>query len=202
MRVLVLEAEPGAAADAVQELEAHGHAVVRCHEEGRPAFPCAGLAGGGDCPLEVGGVDVAVTVRRHARSAPTPSEDGIACALRARVPVVVAGESMYNPYSVLGGVTVGTDDLANAIAEVVRDARPEHSRVALEALRASLEVNGVTTEGANARVWRTRTGLHAVLELDESASPWVRDIVAVRVTGALRTYDAGAPQIDVSIAPV
>ncbi|MFM7270248.1 MAG: hypothetical protein ACKO2C_01265, partial [Actinomycetes bacterium] len=51
---------------------------------------------------------------------------------------------------------------ANAIAEGVRDARPDHSRVAYDAMLASLDANGVTRAGANARVWRARTGLHAV----------------------------------------
>lgn len=201
MRVLVLEGEGGAATDAVTELEAHGHAVVRCHEPGAPAFPCAGLAGGG-CPLEGDGVDVALTVRSSAAGAPSPTEDGIACALRARVPVVVAGAGDANPYAAFGGTTVGATDLAGALAEVVRDARPDHSRVACDAMLASLDANGVTRAGANARVWRARTGLHAVLELDESIPLRVRDIVAVRVTGALRAYDPRAAQIDVSVAPV
>ena len=124
MRVLVLEGEGGAATDAVTELEANGHAVVRCHEPGAPAFPCAGLAGGG-CPLEGDGVDVALTVRSAATGAPSPTEDGIACALRARVPVVVAGAGDANPYAAFGGTTVGATDLAGALAEVVRDARPD-----------------------------------------------------------------------------
>ena len=68
MKVLVLEAEPGAAADSIARLEASGHEVVRCHEAGDAAFPCAGLHADRACPLEGDGVDVAVTVRRHPRS--------------------------------------------------------------------------------------------------------------------------------------
>lgn len=202
MRVLVLESEPGAATDAVVELEANGHAVLRCHESGAAAFPCAGLARDGGCPLDGEGVDVAISVRPHGGADPTPTEDGIACALRARVPVLVAGAGAVNPYAEFGGTEIGAAELSDAIAEVVRDARPEHSRIALEALRASLAANGVTERGANARVWRNRSGLHAVLELDESVPTKARDIVAVRVTGALRAHDPNAAQIDVSVAPV
>lgn len=202
MKVLVLEAEPGAAAESIATLEAGGHEVVRCHEAGEPAFPCAGLHDAGACPLDAGGVDVALTVRRHARSVPTPHEDGAVCALRTRVPLVVAGEAGLNPYDALGAIEAGGRDLESVLAEAVRDARPEHSRVALDALVASLMANDQTTDGANARVWRARTGLHAVLEMADTVPVKVRDMTAVRVTSALREYDRSAAQIDVSIESV
>lgn len=202
MKVLVLEAEPGAADDSIATLEAGGHEVVRCHESGMAAFPCTGLHDDGACPLEAGGVDVALTVRRHARSVPTPHEDGAACALRTRVPLVVAGEAGLNPYEALGAIEAGSRDLESVLAEAVRDARPEHSRVALAALVASLRANDQTDDGANARVWRARTGLHAVLEMSETVPVKVRDMTAVRVTSALREYDRNAAQIDVSIESV
>ena len=201
MRVLVLEAEPGAADEPIATLEAGGHEVVRCHEAGETAFPCAGLHDPGACPLE-GGVDVALTVRRHPRSVPTPHEDGVACALRMRVPLVVAGEADRNPYADLGAIEAGERDLESVLAEAVRDARPGHSRVALDALRQSLVANDQPTEGANARVWRARTGLHAVLEMAECVPTKVRDMAAVRVTSALREYDRHAAQIDVSVEGV
>jgi hypothetical protein len=202
MKVLVLEAEPGAAADSAARLTASGHEVVRCHVAGEAAFPCVGLDSGGTCPLDDGGVDVAVTVRRHARSVPTPHEDGVACAIRNRVPLVVAGEAGLNPYTRLGAITASEDDLEHVLAEAVRDARPDHSEVALGALIASLRANDQPTDLANARVWRARTGLHAVLEVGESVPTRVRDVAAVRVTGALRAYDRFAAQIDVSIEAV
>lgn len=202
MRVLVLEAEPGAADESIATLEAGGHEVVRCHEAGAAAFPCAGLHEAGSCPLDGGGVDVALTVRRHARSVPTPHEDGAACALRMRVPLVVAGEAGLNPYADLGAIEADDRDLETVLVEAVRDARPDHSRVALDALRASLVANEQPIDGANARVWRARTGLHAVLEMAESVPTKVRDMAAVRVTSALRQYDRYAAQIDVSVEGV
>lgn len=202
MRVLVLEAEPGAAEDPIARLTASGHEVVRCHVPGEPAFPCVGLAGDGACPLEHGGVDVALTVRRHPRSVPTPHEDGAACAIRNRVPLVVAGEPGLNPYTRLGAIEVGDADLETVLVEAVRDARPDHSEVALGALLASLAANDQPTAHANARVWRARTGLHAVLEVAEAVPQRVRDTAAVRVTSALRAYDRFAAQIDVSIEAV
>ncbi len=202
MKVLVLEAEPGAAEDSVAQLTASGHEVVRCHAAGEAAFPCVGIDSGGACPLDDGGVDVALTVRRHARSVPTPHEDGVACAIRNRVPLVVTGETSLNPYERLGAIVASEGDLENVLAEAVRDARPDHSEVALGALLASLRANDQPTATANARVWRARTGLHAVLEVAESVPQRVRDMAAVRVTSALRAYDRFAAQIDVSIEAV
>ena len=202
MRVLVLEAEPGSAKNAIAELEAEGHSVVRCHEAGMPAFPCSGLTGASACPLEGEGVDVALTVRTFARSVPSAHEDGAACALRARVPLVVAGEAGLNPYAGLGATAVGGRDINAVLNEVVRDSRPEHSQVALAALQASMLANGESSEGLNARVWRTKAGLHAVIEMPEATPNRTRDLAAVRVTGALRAYDSNAPQIDVSVEPI
>ena len=86
--------------------------------------------------------------------------------------------------------------------EVVRDSRPEHSQVALAALQASMLANGESSEGLNARVWRTKGGLHAVIEMPEATPNRTRDLAAVRVTGALRAYDSNAPQIDVSVEAI
>ncbi|MFM7060070.1 MAG: hypothetical protein ACKOZL_02640 [Actinomycetes bacterium] len=202
MKVLVLEAEPGAAEERIAQLAAGGHEVVRCHVPGQQAFPCVGLVDGGACPLECGGVDVALTVRRKARSVPTPHEDGAACAIRNRVPLVVTGETALNPYTALGAIEASGDDLEAVLAEAVRDARPDHSEVALGALIASLRANDEPTSSANARVWRARTGLHAVLEVPESVPQRLRDMAAVRVTSALRAYDRFAAQINVSIESV
>ena len=202
MRVLILEAEPGSANNAVAELEAEGHSVVRCHEPGQPAFPCSGLVGHDACPLLGEGVDVALTLRKFARSVPSAHEDGAACALRARVPLVAAGDPGLNPFSSLGAIEVGERNINEVLNEVVRDSRPEHSQVALTALQASMLANGESSEGLNARVWRTKDGLHAVIEVPEAAANRTRDLAAVRVTGALREYDSHARRIDVSVEPI
>lgn len=43
MRVMVVEADRGDANRAVQKLEAAGHEVLRCHEQGLGPFPCNGF---------------------------------------------------------------------------------------------------------------------------------------------------------------
>src|SRR5215831_9597160 len=98
MRALLLESDAHAGAHVERALESAGHTVVRCHEAGGPAFPCRALSDPGSCPLDApGGVDVAV-VFRHPHPKPTAYEDGVTCALRRDVPVVIAGSPLLNPY--------------------------------------------------------------------------------------------------------
>ena len=101
MRVLVVESEPAAAGDVVNVLEAAGHEVVRCHEEGLPAFPCNGILRG-SCPVDANAVDVAVTARSHVHPTPTPLEDGMTCAIRHEVPLVLVGMGALNPFERFG----------------------------------------------------------------------------------------------------
>lgn len=96
MRVLVMGAPGPATEDAVSSLERAGHEVVRCNNPGEPPFPCKGLTG--TCPLDEQDVDVALAVRARAWARPTVFDRGVSCAVRARVPVVLAGTSVLNPY--------------------------------------------------------------------------------------------------------
>lgn len=96
LAVLVLESHDGVAAAAAETLEAAGYQLFRCHEPAAATFPCAALADGGACPLDAG-IDVAVTVRTQSPW-PTAREDGVACALRAGVPVVEVNDGTSSPY--------------------------------------------------------------------------------------------------------
>ncbi len=197
MRILLSETNPDAAVNAAAQLESAGHEVVRCHADGAPAFPCTGLAGHG-CPVE-DGVDVAVTVRAHPRSTPAPTEDGVICALRRRVPVVVAGRTLFQPYSGFDVTEViDGDDLVSVVETVAGDRRPQHEAVAQPLLEAVLATAGIPTSGG-VRVNRSRTGLTVTLTVPPETPDRVRAQASVRVVGALRHYDAAAPQIDVAV---
>ncbi len=200
MRVLVTESNPDVAEPVSAELVASGHEVVRCHAAGAASFPCAGLTAEG-CPVEAG-VDVAVTVRAHPRSTPAPTEDGVICALRRRVPVVVAGRTLFQPYSGFD-VTELPDggDVVAAVEHVARDRRPQHEAVAQPLLDEVLRSAGI--EGAGeVIVTRSRSGLAVRLLFPPEADDRVRARASVRVTGAIRAYDTAAPQINVSTADV
>ena len=116
LNVMVIENEPGASADAEQELRAAGHTVLSCHEPGDGAVSRA----------------VASSTRRRARCArtlstsrsscapvtapqPTATEDGARCALVQRVPLVVAGDPVLDPYDEFATRTLGrTYDVVDA----------------------------------------------------------------------------------------
>ena len=198
MKVLVLESDPGAAATAVEQLEAAGHRVVRCHEPGTAAFPCAGLDVGG-CPLDGEPVDVALTVRAHPHSRPTPLEDGVTCALRHKVPVVVSGRTLLDPFERYGAESAD-DDVVEACEAAADAVRPEHSAIATRALRDTLEHAELPHEGALGTVRRVQGRLSVTLSVPPDAPASVRDTAAVRATGALRAFDPDVIGIDVTTA--
>src|SRR5688500_13217404 len=113
LRVLLTETDKGACDPVAQRLEAAGHEVLRCHEPGAPAFPCVGLADESGCPLE-GSVDVVVAVRARPHPKPTPLEDGVTCALRSHVPLVVSGNDGLNPFEEWTRIAADQDDTVEA----------------------------------------------------------------------------------------
>jgi hypothetical protein len=198
LNVLVLESERGAADDTIRDLEAAGHSVVRCHEGGVPAFPCAGLTSG-QCPLEAGAVDVAVTVRRRPRSQPAPQEDGVSCALRAHVPLVVAGATALNPFDDFATVIVdGTDAVVDACERAAVAELYPHCETATRALIGVFETHDVRDVMARVVVRRVRGGLRVVVRSDRPLEHRVQSVAAVRMIAALRAIDHDARGIDVS----
>jgi hypothetical protein len=198
MEVLVVESEPRAADSAIGQLEALGHQVKRCHEPEAEAqsFPCVGLASG-HCPLEEDAIDVVLTVRGHAHLNPTPLEDGITCALRRRVPVVIAGRTDPNPFEAFG-TTVAERDISSVVERVASNPLNDYATVALKALDWTLGFRGLSVADADAAVTRVGRGLRVALQLPAGASKLVCSMAAVRVTGALRTFDPHASYIDVA----
>lgn len=195
MDVLVTESDPGAADDACRQLEAAGHAVHRCHEPGSRAFPCNGLTA--QCPLEAAAIDVVLDARARTRTWPTPLEDGVICALRQRVPVVIAGRSALNPFEEHGAVVADGDDVVAACEATAFGPLPRHGDIATQALCDTLARAGVTTDGAAATVVRRGGRLRAELAVPPSASPAVRRTAEVRVLGALRRFDTYSSGVDV-----
>jgi hypothetical protein len=90
LRVLVLDGDPTAVQRAASELRAAGHVVERCCEPG--PVPCHLLLNDPRCPLNQGGVDVALIARDHPWPGP-PFERGTTCMLRAGVPIALVESS-------------------------------------------------------------------------------------------------------------
>ncbi len=197
LNVLVLESERGGADSARAELEQAGHTVLRCHEPGAPAFPCNALASGRRCPLESAIVDVALDVRSRPRSQPAPQEDGVRCAIHARVPLVVAGSPVLNPFE--GYATEILDrpyDVVDACERAARAPLAEHTDAAVRALRIVLDRRGRTLAPIVA-VRRRRGALIVEVIGAETLDPATKAMASVRMTAAVRAIDRAARGIDV-----
>jgi hypothetical protein len=197
--VLVLESEPGTADAAIGQLTDRGHRVSRCHEPGKPGFPCRALEGRGPCPLTDPGIDVAVTVRDHPGTLTSVGEDGVSCALRARVPLVVAGRVAVHPYEDWADAVVEDGDIAGACERVTAAPVRAHTHVAQLALRDALRRRAGSAGGAEATVWRDRRRLRVRLDGIEHLDGSVCGLVAAEVAAALRDFDPHAPGIDISL---
>jgi hypothetical protein len=203
LNVMVLESDRGAADAAARELTDAGHVVHRCHEPGAPAFPCRGLVDQSMCPLRSHVVDLALTVRSSHRAQPSPYEDGVRCALMQRVPLVVAGPAVLDPYDQLEmRVLDRTDDIVGACEEVAVSELPRHTRVATDALRASRTTDEALTD-ARATVTRREGRLRVSLSGLDALGPRQRDAAIVRTMAKVREFDSSARGMDVVLtAPV
>jgi hypothetical protein len=196
LKVLVLESDRGAAADAIMKLEAAGHNVVRCHDDGAHTFPCNALREDANCPLRGQFVDVVVTVRDRPLLQPAPTEDGVSCALQRHIPLVVAGDATMNPYEEYATATVSGDDVVSAAEDAAAAPLPLHSQVATEAVAEVAGRRGMPASSP-VTVYRRAGRLYAVVaadDIDESARP----MASVRITSALRTIDFDSTGIDVT----
>lgn len=196
MEVLVLESEPAAANAAIDALTAAGHTVVRCHDPGAEGFPCRALDPGA-CPLGRGSVRVVLDVRGRTSPHPTALEDGVTCALRHHLPVVVAGKTAVNPFAPFAVTDAAGHDVVAACERAADSGQAQHEAVASRALDATLRNAGL--DGGEVSVRRTDDGLVVTLRVPPEADTKTREVAAVRVVGAVRSFDRYANLIDVQV---
>ena len=198
MKVLVVETEPHAAATAAAQLEMSGHQIERCHEpdQDASAFPCIGLSSG-RCPVEDTDIDVVLTVRGPSHPSPAPLEDGVTCALRRRLPVVVAGRTSTSPFDRYH-VAVANQDVVGACERAAAGRQIQHEAVAGRALDWTLRHRDLPLDAARADVRRHDGGLQVTLFVPAETPNVVRDMAIVRVAGALRAFDTRSSRIDVT----
>ncbi len=198
MRVLVLETSRMASARAERALEAAGHEVVRCHEPGKWGSACKALEDG-TCVLA--GVDVALTVREPPFPRAAPFEDGVTCALRSHVPLVVAGNPVLNPFERWATEVLDRgDDIVAGCERAAAAPLPRHGELATEALRTVLELHGLDPAEAEAVVHRRQSVLRVTLHTPQPLSRALAEVAAVRVIAAVRELDHDAVGIDVTVA--
>jgi hypothetical protein len=201
MRVLVVESDRRAADGAVAELRGAGHHVMRCHETDLPAFPCNALCGEGACPIEDdAGVDVVVDYRTRPYPRPTPYEDGVTCALRRHVPLVVAGTPALNPFAEWTSEIAGSDQEVVSACERALELPIRHLAAPARAeVRRRLRLQPGVAEAADVVVHRSKGGqLDAIVRLPDEADE-IDDELAVAVAGVLRAHDRFAPRVNVAV---
>jgi hypothetical protein len=199
MDVLLLDSDGEDCTATEAELAAEGHRVFRCHEPGAPAFPCNGLLPAASCPLEDHPMDVAVVLRQHPWPRPTLLEDGVSCALRHHVPLVVAGATALNPYDRYATrVLDSADDLVGACEEAARAPLARHSAVATEMLRSTLARLGSESD-ARCTVVRSGDGSLTARLFAPGVDRTAAGKAATRVLGALRAVDHSADRINVTL---
>jgi hypothetical protein len=196
LNVPVVENEACAADTATQELRAAGHSVLTCHEAGEGAFPCKAVDDPNACPLRAQPVDVALVVRRGRRAQPNALEDGARCALVQRIPLVVAGDVVLDPYDEYATRTLGRmHDVVDACELAATAPIEALGRRATEVLR---EVCGAAAAPApSARVTRRDGRLLVAIHDDDAMTKDQRSRAAVKIAMALRELDPFAAGIDI-----
>lgn len=206
MRVLVVEGGLGGSAAIEQELRSDGHQVIRCHEEGGSAFPCAGLVSGADCPMDVAPVDAVVSVAQPGAGPGDPAsfgepEAGMSCALRRHIPLVVdVGDLRPEVLSRATGTYQSAQDVSTAVAAAVSAPLQHHEAAAREVFDQVLALHADKGVTGDVAVHRQRGNLVVQLSSSAALPSKVREMAAVRVTGALRALDPSAAQISVKAA--
>jgi hypothetical protein len=195
MRILLTESDRGAADTAATTLEHAGHQVVRCSHPDEAAFPCRGLHAG-DCPLD-DQVDVALAVRAEDRPSPTEREAGITCALRQRIPLVVAGRG-DDPFATWEASAVeGADpaELLSALTDAAEGELPAHAAVAAREVASRLG-----TEPVRADARRHANGVVVTVTPSVALEPAARETLGIQVAAAVRRFDRWIGIIDVNVA--
>ena len=200
MQVLMSEAASTIARLAADALTDAGHVVHACREPGMTGFACIALRGR-PCPLETHPIDVALALRPYAVSTPLVSEDGVRCAARRHVPLVVAGAVPPNPFTPWTTVEHPGFDVVDAVETAAAQPVAELSTAATETLREIVEAMGLAPFAARAEVRRCedRFRVEIVLTTDEAMSRQVLHRIAVRVHQRMREVERGAEGFDLSI---
>jgi hypothetical protein len=145
-------------------------------------------------------VDVALLVRAGVRAQPSAREDGARCAVVQRIPLVVAGDPVLDPYDEFASRTLGrTYDVVTACELAATAPIESMSRRATEVLRATCA--DTAHAGLRAEVTRRDGRLRVSGFNTDTMTRAERSRAAVRVAQAIREIDPFAAGIDIALDP-
>ena len=183
---------------AADELERAGHRVHRCHDAGEPAFPCRGIADAADCPLD-GPIDVVLVVRPHVHPNPSVLEDGVACAIRAGVPVVEDGSSILDPFAPWVTSRVGDGSVTEACEQAAALGYEPVVEDILRRCAPVLDAAGVDPASATCSIELVWPRLQVHVEVPAALSSGQREALAVRALDAVRSGRRTYEKVDVKV---
>lgn len=199
MRALLTENELGVGRSVEADLVAAGVEVHRCRPAGAAGYECEGMPSGHGCPLDHVGTDAVVAVRSRRGGPTTELEAGVACALRAGVPVALVGGGKgagYVPWA-----SVQTEERADAVAAFELAARRGREALIAPARVMAERVLGPDAAGCPIEVSVEFAGdrLRAEVAIDAPVDARTCETVAVRVAGVLRPRARWAKAVDVGV---
>lgn len=201
LNVLALENSRGSARVAVAELEARGHLVHRCHEDGATPFPCRGVVDPSDCPVE-GPIDVALVVRHHVHPHPSDDESGVSCAIRAGIPVVEQGPSIRDPFD--AWITARVDD--RSVAETCEEAVTLFHQPLVADIRRRcaplLDAAGIDPSRVACEIELDWPQLRVRLDVPGPVSSGMRGSLGVRALDAVRAGRRSYEKVNVQVREV
>ena len=128
-------------------------------------------------------------------------EDGVSCALRHHVPLVVTGKTLLQPFEGYATEIADTDELVSRVEELAAAPLARHSAEATaEAVRV-LESMGASTEAVEVEVRRRGGSLKAEMQVPVDTPTRVVELAGIRVAGVLRAIDPYARTVDVTSPP-
>lgn len=205
MEILMSHVRDAEARTVAGELRSHGHTVVTCDDESSVyAFCCAALRGD-PCPIEFGHVDAVVHVTEDVATEPAITDEGVLCALRQHIPLVVVteGGSVVTPphtaFASWAAAVCGLARLEETLADVAGRPLELHSVAACEAANDVLAVHGIDAS-YDAEVRREGGHLHIDLVAAGEVPEAVAEAAAIRAHDAVRLVDDKNPAVDVSFA--
>ena len=195
MDVLIPDRSTATAREVATSLKDGGHRVHSCVLDDA-ALPCAALVGH-PCPLDTAPIDVVVDVPNpHGRS--EAFGDGALCAVRRRIPLVLAGDADGHRLEPWAAARAGKDVRAT-VAAVLGRPLPGHTAAASKALLHELRGEGTDSDKASVEVFRRPGRLFVEVWADSSVSRTQAEHLATHVAQAVRAYDRWAPKLDVTV---